>query len=84
MKKILFLLLTSLIILSCKGEGDVVHDNYELIIIEAAKNQFSHYNDGIIPFSNYKYKVMDGTTRGWTYYSNAKYNVGDTLVISKK
>ena len=36
-----------------------------------------------IEYGKYKYAITDASGGGWTFVSNQKYNVGDTIRISK-
>lgn len=42
----------------------------------------SEKNDKI-EYGKYKYAITDASGKGWTFFSNQTYNVGDTIRISK-
>jgi hypothetical protein len=74
----LYALLATVLLVGCNGyplhkvcEGD------ETMIVYKAETKSD------AKWGKYRYAITDKTGKGWTYETNSKLNVGDTIRISK-
>ena len=80
--KFVYLVLLTTLFTSCEESNIYPHhticEGKHMIVYMASKSTNSEYKHG-----KYKYAITDATSKGWTLFSNKKYNIGDTIYISK-
>ena len=74
--KILLLIPLLFAISACDYPTHIVIENGSMIIYKAEEMPDKKYG-------NYRYAVRDNSTKGWTFYTDMEYSVGDRLEIVK-
>ncbi len=84
MKTTKLLVLILLLILSGCNNGRPTDRVYGTTNLEVYAVKFVDTNKTIRQYGKYEYWVSDGSTQGWVMITNDKYNIGDTLEITRK